>query len=128
MGKKKPNPLGLYDIYGNVAEWTLDQHSADWYARLAEELASVNPFHQPTLRYPRVVRGGSWDDDAKFCRSAARRPSSSEWKAQDDQLPKSLWYHTNPKFLGFRIVHPLKVPSAVEMHRIWNLGAVGEER
>ncbi len=127
VGKKKPNPWGLYDIYGNVAEWTLDQHSADWYARLAEELERVNPFHQPTQRYPRVVRGGSWDDYAKDCRSAARCPSRSTWKAMDPASPKSLWYYTSAPFLGFRIVRPLKVPSAEEMHKIWNLGVIGAE-
>ena len=34
---------------------------------------------------------------------------------QDPQLPKSIWYHTDAQFLGFRIVRPLKTPSAEEM-------------
>ena len=122
IGKKKPSPWGLYDICGNVAEWTLDQYSDKWYAGLAAGVES--PFHQPTLQYPRVVRGGSWDDDPKDLRSASRRFSRDTWKQQDPQLPKSLWYHTNAQFLGFRLVRPLKIPSAETMHTLWNLGVV----
>jgi hypothetical protein len=44
------------------------------------------------------------------------------WKQQDPQLPKSVWYHTDAQFLGFRIVRPLKVPSAEEMRIYWNNG------
>lgn len=128
VGQKKPNPWGLYDIYGNAGEWTLDAYSADWYAKLTAQPDRSNPFHCPTARYPRVVRGGSWDDDGKNCRSASRRFSRPEYKQQDPQLPKSLWYHTNARWLGFRIVRPLKVPAAEEMHRIWNLGTVGDDR
>ena len=128
VGLKKPNPWGLYDMYGNVAEWTLDAYSPGWYEKLSGEKDCANPFNKPTLRYPRVVRGGSWDDDAPDCRSAARRFSRVTWKQQDPQLPKSLWYHTSAQFLGFRIVRPLRIPSAEEMHEIWNLGAVGEDR
>ena len=36
--------------------------------------------------------------------------------------PKSIWYHTDALWLGFRIVRPLEVPSAEEMHAIWNTG------
>ncbi len=128
VGQKKPNPWGLYDIYGNVAEWTLDQYAPDRYATLAAQQERTNPFNKPLSRYPRSVRGGSYDDEAKYCRSASRRGSRNTWKQQDPQLPKSLWYHTNAYFLGFRIVRPLKVPAAEEMYAIWNLGSVGEDK
>ena len=41
---------------------------------------------------------------------------------QDPQLPKSTFYHTEPQWLGFRIIRPLEVPSAEEMQAIWNTG------
>ena len=41
---------------------------------------------------------------------------------QDPQLPKSIWFLSDGSFVGFRVVRPLKVPSAEEMHRYWNNG------
>jgi formylglycine-generating enzyme required for sulfatase activity len=126
VGKKLPNPWGLYDICGNAAEWTLDQYDDKFYGTITA--GAVNPFNQPKTLYPRVVRGGSWDDDPKDCRSAARRFSRDTWKQQDPQLPKSIWYHTNAQFLGFRIVRPLNVPPPDKMHLYWNLGLVNEQK
>jgi hypothetical protein len=45
---------------------------------------------------------------------------------QDPQLPKSIWYLTDAQFLGFRLVRPLKVPSAAQMFRYWNNGVERE--
>jgi len=103
VGKKKPNPWGLYDMHGNVCEWCLEQYFPDAYSKHAAE----NPFTLVTKEYPQVVRGGSWESDATGCRSAAREFSKSEWKIQDPQLPKSRWFHTDALFLGFRVVRPL---------------------
>ena len=125
IGKKKPSPWGLYDIAGNVAEWTLDQYDPKFYATLGAGAAS--PFNEPVTLYPRVVRGGSWDDDPKDIRSASRRFSRDTWKQQDPQLPKSIWYHTNAQFLGFRFVRPLAIPPPDKMHTYWNLGLVNKQ-
>ena len=119
VGKKKPNPWGLHDILGNVAEWTLDQYDPEYY----KSSPSANPWNKATKPYPHVARGGSWDDDdATKLRAAARKASSAEWKRQDPQLPKSIWYHTDAQFIGFRIVRPLKVPAPAEMQAYWNSG------
>ncbi len=126
IGKKKPSPWGLYDITGNVAEWTLDQYDPKFYASPGAGAAS--PFNQPVTLYPRVVRGGSWDDLPQDLRSAARRFSRDTWKQQDPQLPKSIWYHTNAQFLGFRIVRPLAVPPPDKVHLYWNLGLVNQQK
>lgn len=107
VGQKKPNPWGLHDMHGNVMEWTLDQYFPDSYAKLPGDKASLNPFVAPTKLYPHVARGGSWEDEAKLLRSAARVKSDPLWKVQDPQLPKSRWYHTDALFLGFRVVRPL---------------------
>ncbi len=119
VGRKKPNPWGLYDILGNVAEWTLDQYDPTFYARSPE----IDPWNKAAKPYPHAVRGGSWDDDQpESLRCAVRRASDKSWKVQDPQLPKSVWYHTDAQFLGFRIVRPLKVPTAAEMQNYWNSG------
>jgi formylglycine-generating enzyme required for sulfatase activity len=117
VGTKKPNPWGLFDMHGNVAEWVLDRHDPGFYATLGE--ATANPLAWPAELYPREVRGGSWDDDPDRLRSAARRPSSKGWKVQDPQMPKSIWYHTDATFVGFRVVRPLREPSAEEQLRYW---------
>ena len=120
VGSRKPNPWGLHDMHGNVAEHVLDQYVADAHAKLGK--AASNPWNPPTVRYPTVVRGGHWDADAPALRSAARLASSKAWKIQDPQIPKSIWYFTDAPWLGFRIVRPLKTPPPEEMHRYWNSG------
>ena len=120
VGTKQPNAWGLYDMHGNVAEWCLDQYEPNYKAVAAGN--SPEPWVKATKPYPHVVRGGSWDDEADKLRSAARRASDKAWKQQDPQLPKSVWYHTDAQFLGFRIVRPLKVSSAEEMRASWNSG------
>ena len=118
VGVKKPNPWGLYDIHGNVSEWVLDAFTKDGYGFLGEEAVHA-PLNKPMELYPRTVRGGSWDDDPEMLRSAARRKSSKGWKVQDPQLPKSIWYHTDATFVGFRLVRPLKEPTLEEMAYYW---------
>jgi formylglycine-generating enzyme required for sulfatase activity len=109
VGKKKPNPFGLHDMHGNVAEWVLDHYSADAYSKLPADKASVNPVLIPDLKeYSYVARGGSWDDDAKDLRSAVRRGSDKEWSVQDPQRPQSIWWHTDATFVGFRIMRAYK--------------------
>jgi formylglycine-generating enzyme required for sulfatase activity len=103
IGLKKPNPWGLFDMHGNVAEWCVDQYDPQGYSKHAP----ANPFTLATKEYPQVVRGGSWDADPPMCRSAARDSSNPDWKMQDPQLPKSRWFHTDARFVGFRVVRPL---------------------
>lgn len=120
VGTKKPNPWGLYDMHGNVAEQVLDQYLADSYTKYKD--GETSPWTPAPNRYPTVVRGGHWNADPALLRSAARLGSSPAWKVLDPQIPKSLWYFTNAPWLGFRIVRPLKTPSVEEMHRYWNMG------
>ena len=120
LGQKKPNPWGLYDMHGNVSEWTLDQYQKDAYATMAKEMADeINPWIRPTALHPRTVRGGSWDDDVEEHRCASRIPSSFKWKERDPQIPKSYWWNTDSPFVGFRLVRPVKQPSKEEQAEFW---------
>ena len=126
VGKKKANPWGLYDMHGNVSEWVLDQYDPSYYGKLGE--LAHNPLLIPTTIYPRIVRGGSYYDDPDVLRSAARVVSDADWKKQDPQIPKSIWYHTDATFVGFRIVRPLKQPSKEEIGQRWGKHEPVEDR
>ena len=124
VGEKKPNAWGLYDMHGNVMEWTLDRYDPKGYPPADGLLDS--PWDRPAELYPRTARGGSWNDDPDKLRCAARRGSDADWKMQDPQLPKSIWYHTDAMWLGFRVVRPLEAPSAEAMRQFWNSGRPAE--
>lgn len=120
LGEKQPNPWGLYDMLGNVSEWTLDQYQEDAYQQLAE-MDTVNPWIKPTSLHPRTVRGGSWDNDPEDVSCTCRIESSRRWKERDPQIPKSFWWNTDSPFVGFRLVKPHKQPTAEEQAEFWSL-------
>ncbi len=117
VGKKKPNPWGLHDMHGNVAEWVLDEHSEKGYDEISN--VSKDPLAVPKSLYPRVVRGGGWDKDPADLRSAAREGSTEDWIAQDPQAPVSIWYLTDALHVGFRVVRPLREPTESEKENHW---------
>ena len=118
VGTKQPNAWGLYDMLGNVAEWTTDQYFEDYHEKL-EGKPAENPWFKPTTLYPRTVRGGSWKDGATAVQTTSREGSNKIWKQRDPQMPKSIWWLTDAPFVGFRLVRPLETPSEEEMQEYW---------
>ena len=101
------------------AEWVVDQYNPEAYGKLSADGVSDSPLVVATKEYPRSVRGGSWDDDPEMLRSAARRGSDENWKIQDPQIPKSVWYHTDAHGVGFRLIRPRSIPPKSELHKYW---------
>ena len=114
---KKPNQYGLYDMHGNAAEWVLDSYDPKAY--IERTMTVNNPIIIRKNLYPRVVRGGSYKDNAQSLRSASRGFSSSAWKKRDPQVPKSLWWHTDARHVGFRVVRPFATPNKKQQAEYW---------
>lgn len=118
VGERKPNAWGLYDMHGNVAEWTMDQYIEEYHEEIGE--GAEDPWIEPTSLEPRTVRGGSWYHDPDQLGCASRIGSDPDrWKRGDPQFPKSLWWNSNSPFVGFRIVKPAEQPTEEEMHAFW---------
>lgn len=81
VGQKKPNEFGLFDMHGNVWEWTCSDYES--YSKNAYEKCSN------TNNY-RTIRGGSWMNNSEFVRSAYRGEHSTEF------------FRAN--YLGFRVL------------------------
>jgi hypothetical protein len=75
VGKKSPNPWGLYDMHGNVWQWC-----EDWMGAYPENTV-IDPTGPPSGT-ERIMRGGSWESGAFGCRSAVRgyeSPKENGW-------------------------------------------------
>ncbi len=90
VGSKKPNAWGIYDMAGNVAEWTRDSYS--FFSFYDED---VNPTGA-MLGYTKVFKGGSFDSKEKYLNASSR----------DDEDPR-YWGER----IGFRCMFPL-APAA----------------
>jgi formylglycine-generating enzyme required for sulfatase activity len=123
VGTKKPNAWGLYDMHGNVAEWTLDQYMPKAYAALGTTAVDASTaVVKPTKVYPRVIRGGSWYEAAPAARSAARHKSEEqEWKYSDPNIPRSPWWYTEEpaRAVGMRMLRPLTPLTPEEKKLVW---------
>lgn len=74
VGKKKSNPWGLYDIYGNVQEWC-----SDWYYGSYPREDEINPVG-PSTGDSRVLRGGGWGELSIYLRSSYRNCNGQDCK------------------------------------------------
>ena len=74
VGSFKPNGYGLFDMGGNVWEWTTDYYGSDYYANSP----SQNPRGPNSGRF-KVIRGGSWHSGAMCIQTYYRNGLSPSW-------------------------------------------------
>ncbi|MCE5206653.1 MAG: SUMF1/EgtB/PvdO family nonheme iron enzyme [Porphyromonadaceae bacterium] len=96
-----PNPYGLKNMLGNVMEYTADKYDPQAYGK--QSAGTRNPLVTQGENW--VIRGGSYTSDASEVRSAARAFSQHDaWLKTDPQQPKSIWWYSDIKGIGFRVV------------------------
>ena len=106
----RPNPFGLRNMTGNVMEYCSDRYAPDAYALLED--GALDP-KGPEEGDEYVVRGGMYSDDARDVRSTSRRSTDTEaWLRTDPQNPKSIWWYSDIKGIGFRVV--CEVPEGLK--------------
>ena len=93
IGTYAPNPWGLYDMHGNVAEWTRSPYTS-------------YPYHAKAVAGPTdkaVVRGGSWNDRAQNARSSFRMMYRPHERVYD---------------VGFRVICDRRTEYGIHQKRI----------
>jgi formylglycine-generating enzyme required for sulfatase activity len=102
-GFVKTNPFGLKNMLGNVAEFCVDYYDPQVYGKYPAGVVK-NP-RGPREGTERVVRGGSFKSDPTQLRVARRDfTKTKEWLVTDPQMPKSIWWYSDSKDVGFRVI------------------------
>ncbi len=97
------NPFGLKNMLGNVAEFCLDYYDPQVYGKYPKGVVK-NP-RGPRNGMEHVVRGGSFKNTPKDLRAARRDfTKTKDWLVTDPQIPKSIWWYSDVKSVGFRVV------------------------
>jgi len=96
------NPFGLRNMLGNVMEFCSDWYDENAYAKTGVDVTDPGG---PETGAEHVVRGGNYLSDARELRCASRNKTKTvEWLKTDPQNPKSIWWYTDMKGIGFRVV------------------------
>ena len=99
----KPNPFGLKNMAGNVAEFCSDWYQPDAYSKYPAGV--VKDPKGPEEGSEHVIRGGSYLSAAGSLRCAERDSTKTEaWLKTDPQMPKSIWWYSDCFNVGFRVV------------------------
>lgn len=98
VGSYLPNPWGLYDMLGNVYEQVLDGFTSDY---VPDKVAVTDPEGCATESSQRVLRGGSWQKNGRFCRAACRIYDNKAWDT------------INPNAYGFRLAWHFANPEGL---------------
>jgi sulfatase modifying factor 1 len=102
-GMVKANAFGLKNMLGNVAEFCLDFYDPKVYGKYPKGVVR-NP-RGPRSGTEHVVRGGSFKNTAKDLRAGRRDQTKTKaWLVTDPQIPKSIWWYSDTKSVGFRVV------------------------
>ena len=99
----KANPLGLKNMLGNVAEFCYDYYDPMVFQKYPSGVIN-NPFG-PRTGEEHVIRGGAFNHSAREVRVANRDHTRTiEWLVTDPQIPKSKWWYSDCKNVGFRVL------------------------
>lgn len=119
VAQKKPNKWGLYDMIGNVAEWTMDMYDPQYFQKMKENPAGDNFIQRTHYRAYHTTKGGGFKSTINELRLADRNPQTENWNRRDPQIPRSKWWLTDGDYVGFRIVKPQKQPTQAEIERFF---------
>ena len=99
-----PNSFGLLNMLGNVKEFCSDYYKEDIYKYYSNSENVFNPTG-PKGGDEYVIRGGAFNSDAADLRISSRDFTRNDaWLMTDPQIPKSLWWYSDCKDVGFRVV------------------------
>ena len=114
--KRRINSLYFDDSFFSSVEESYEGNSIRSKKRMRWYGQSKEPVHA-TLEIKEKQGHLSWKKLYKnMCKIY---PSSKKWKKRDPQIPKSIWWHTDAPFVGFRVVRPLITPTEEEQKKYW---------